>query len=69
MAQQPPSDPTQDGPYRVERVDTPDGPAWRLVGPGLDHAKLYAWEEVREKLTEMAHLMNFAYAQGRKHPQ
>jgi hypothetical protein len=63
-----PSDPGRGdaGPYRVERVDTADGPAWRLVGPGLENAKLYAWEEVREKLAEMAHLMNFAYAQGLK---
>jgi hypothetical protein len=59
-----PSDQDQGGPYRVERVDTADGPAWRLVGPGLENAKLYAWEEVREKLAEMAHLMNFAYAQA-----
>jgi hypothetical protein len=63
MADSPSDNP---GPYRVERVETDDGPAWRLTGPGLDHAKLYAWEEVREKLTEMAHLMNFAYAQALK---
>ena len=52
------------GHYRVERVDTPEGPAWRLAGPGLEEGKAYPWEEFREKLAEMAHLMNFAYAQA-----
>ena len=56
----------QSGPYRVERIQTCDGPAWRLAGPGLDDAKAYPWEEFREKLAEMAHLMNFAYAQALK---
>ena len=56
----------ESGPYRVERIQTPDGPAWRLAGPGLDDAKAYPWEEFREKLAEMAHLMNFAYAQALK---
>ena len=54
------------GPYRVERVETAEGPAWRLVGPGLDESKAYPWEEFGEKLAEMAHLMNFAYAQALK---
>ena len=54
----------QPGPYRVERVDSAGGPAWRLTGPGLDDAKAYPWEEFREKLQEMAELMNFAYARG-----
>ena len=52
------------GPYRVERVDSPQGPGWRLAGPGLEGGKAYPWEEVREKLREMAELMNFAWRQA-----
>ena len=52
------------GPYRVERIDTPEGPRWRLSGPGLEVTKAYPWEEFREKLNEMAELMNFAWAQA-----
>lgn len=59
MAASPPS-----GPYRVERVETTDGPRWRLTGPGLEGTKAYPWEEFREKLNEMAELMNFAWAQA-----
>ena len=51
------------GPYHVERLQTPQGPRWRLAGPGLEDAKSYPWEEVGEKLTEMAALMNFAWRQ------
>lgn len=51
------------GPYRVERVETPQGPAWRLVGPGLSETKAYPWEEFRDKLAQMASLMNFAWHQ------
>ena len=57
-----PSSPS--GPYRVERLDTADGPRWRLSGPGLEVTKAYPWEEFREKLNEMAELMNFAWAQA-----
>ena len=53
------------GPYRVERVETADGPRWRLSGPGLEGTKAYPWEEFREKLNEMAELMNFAWRQSR----
>jgi hypothetical protein len=53
------------GPYRVERVETADGPRWRLTGPGLGGTKAYPWEEFREKLREMADLMNFAWRQAR----
>ena len=52
------------GPYHVERLDTPDGPCWRLSGPGLGQGKGYPWEEAREKLGEMAKLMNFAWHQA-----
>ena len=55
------------GPYRVERVETADGPRWRLIGPGLTGTKAYPWEEFREKLNEMAELMNFAWRQARDH--
>ena len=61
--------PAENGPYRVERVQTAEGPAWRLAGPGLDESKAYPWEEFRDKLAEMAELMNFAYAQGLKGEQ
>jgi hypothetical protein len=56
---------SSDGPYRVERVATADGPRWRLSGPGLEGTKAYPWEDVREKLHEMAELMNFAWRQAR----
>ena len=52
-------------PYRVERIDTPSGPRWRLSGPGLEGTKAYPWEEFREKLQEMADLMNFAWGQAK----
>ena len=52
------------GPYRVERVETPQGPRCRLTGPGLEGGKTYPWDEVREKLAEMAELMNFAWQQA-----
>lgn len=55
---------TNPGPYRVERLDGRDGPRWRLVGPGLPDTKTYPWEEFREKLNEMAELMNFAWEQA-----
>ena len=53
------------GPYRVERVETADGPRWRLTGPGLAGTKAYPWDEFREKLGEMADLMNFAWRQAK----
>jgi|GEM_PF-5948698 len=53
------------GPYKVERVETPQGPHWRLAGPGLPPAKAYPYEEFRDKLKEIAQLMNFAYELGR----
>ena len=55
---------TLNGPYRVERIDTPKGPRWRLAGPGLEEVKSYNWEEARNKLQEMAELMNFAWRQA-----
>ena len=58
-----PADPT--GPYHVERVQTPEGPGWRLAGPGLGGVKAYPWEEVRDKLREMADLRNFAWRQAK----
>ena len=56
--------PSTPGPYQVERIDTPQGPRWRLSGPGLEATKAYPWEEFRDKLNEMAELMNFAWAQA-----
>ncbi len=54
----------EDQPYRVERIQTPGGPAWRLVGPGLEDPKAYPWAEFREKLEELARVMNFAWRQS-----
>ena len=48
----------------MERLETADGPRWRLVGPGLPDTKTYPWEEFRDKLNEMAELMNFAWEQA-----
>ena len=56
--------PDSNGPYHVEQVDSPDGPCWRLSGPGLGLSKGYPWEEAKEKLGEMAKLMNFAWQQA-----
>ena len=57
------------GPYYVEQVDTPQGPAWRLAGPGLDATRAYPWAEAREKLAELAEMMNFAWRQSEGRPQ
>jgi len=56
--------PAARGPYCVQRVETPDGPLWRLIGPGLEETKGYPWEEFGQKLEEMAELMNFAWNQA-----
>ena len=57
------------GPYRVDRVETRDGPRWRLIGPGLEGTKAYPWEEFGEKLNEIAELMNFAWNQAQNQPE
>jgi hypothetical protein len=59
----PPAHPAD--PYGVEQIDTDAGPAWRLAGPGLADTKAYPWAEVREKLAELAAVMNFAWRQAR----
>jgi hypothetical protein len=56
------------GPYRVDCIATSEGRRWRLSGPGLEATKAYPWEEVGEKLNEMAELMNFAWRQAQIHP-
>ena len=53
------------GPYRVEQLDTDAGPTWRLSGPGLRDAKAYPYGEFRDKLAELAQVMNFAWHQCR----
>ncbi len=63
MATTPPSRNT--GPYRVEQLDTEAGPTWRLSGPGLQDAKAYPYGEFRDKLAELAQVMNFAWHQCR----
>jgi hypothetical protein len=59
--------PDPDQPYRVERIQTASGPAWRLVGPGLEDPKAYPWAEFRDKLEELARVMNFAWRQSGSH--
>lgn len=55
------------GPYHVQQTADPDGrPLWRLAGPGLGETRPYPWQEVREKLDELAAVMNFAWEQGRQ---
>ena len=61
MATTPPS--RNAGPYRVEQLDADSGPAWRLSGPGLQDAKAYPYGEFRDKLAELAQVMNFAWHQ------
>jgi hypothetical protein len=55
-----------DAPYHVEQIRTDAGPRWRLAGPGLADAKSYPEADVREKLTELAAVMNFAWRQARR---
>ena len=50
----------------MERIETVHGPRWRLSGPGLEGTKAYPWEEFREKLNEMAELMNFAWREAKR---
>lgn len=52
-------------PYRVEQIDADDGPRWRLAGPGLRDARAYPYGEFRDKLAELARVMNFAWHQCR----
>ena len=59
------SDPRSTGPYRVEQLDSDAGPTWRLCGPGLSDAKAYPYGEFRDKLAELAQVMNFAWHQCR----
>ena len=53
------------GPYRVEQLDAEAGPTWRLSGPSLRDAKAYPYGEFRDKLAELAQVMNFAWHQCR----
>lgn len=52
-------------PYCVEQIDAEAGPTWRLCGPGLRDAKAYPYNEFRDKLAELAQVMNFAWHQCR----
>lgn len=57
------------GPYRVLRDEAPDErvrSGWRLDGPGLSagSGRRFAFDESRERLADIAALMNFAFAQG-----
>lgn len=54
------------GPYRVEQFDGPAGPRWRLTGPGLNDSKGHPWQEVRERLEDLAAVMNFAWSEAIK---
>jgi hypothetical protein len=54
------------GPYRVEQFDGPAGPRWRLTGPGLADAKGHPHPEVRERLEDLAAVMNFAWQEAVK---
>ena len=67
-APHPDGDGNPHGPYRVEQVNGRHGPRWRLTGPGLEGAKAYPWQEFRDKLEELAALMNFAWRAGRAAP-
>lgn len=61
--------PHDPGPYRVEEVQTPQGLCWRLVGPGLDNTRAYPWAEAKQRLAELADMMNFAWRQSEGRPQ
>jgi len=52
--------------YKVNKtVDSPSG-GYRLEGPGLHMERVYHGDEVRERLENLADLMNFAFEQGRR---
>lgn len=48
-------------PYHVDRLDT-EPAAYRLAGPGIT-SKTWNGEDQRERLEEMAELMNFVWEQ------
>jgi hypothetical protein len=52
--------------YRVRKVEQPWGSGYRLDGPGLQMERALRDEESRERLEDIANLMNFAFEQGRR---
>ena len=52
--------------YKVSRIQAPWGDGYRLDGPGLQMDRPFRSEESRERLEDIANLMNFAFEQGRK---
>jgi hypothetical protein len=52
--------------YRVTTLQDSQGNCYRLDGPGLQMQRLFRGDDHREKLQDMAELMNFSFEQGRR---
>ena len=52
--------------YRVTTFQDSEGAGYRLDGPGLQMQRLFRGDDYREKLQDMAELMNFSFEQGRR---
>ena len=50
--------------YKVSKVEESRG--YRLEGPGLRPQHIFRYDESRERLVDIADLMNFAFEQGRR---
>jgi hypothetical protein len=53
------------GKYKVNTIHESWGSGYQLDGPGLRMARVFRGEESRERLEDIADLMNFAFEQGR----
>ena len=54
------------GRYKVNTIHKSWGSGYQLDGPGLRMARVFRGEESRERLEDIADLMNFAFEQGRR---
>jgi len=52
--------------YKVKPFEQSWGSGYRLEGPGLQTERVFRGEESRERLEDIADLMNFAFEQGRR---
>jgi len=52
--------------YKVIALRDSQGIGYRLDGPGLQMQRLFRGDDHREKLEDMAELMNFSFEQGRR---
>jgi hypothetical protein len=50
--------------YKVRKLERSRGDGYRLEGPGLEGERIFRSEESRERLQDIADLMNFAFEEG-----